>query len=253
LCLSSGPQLTFSQALSAFIAGDAVGTVTPLGLLASEPTKVLLVSHHLATHESVASLAVENLVYAASVVVMTGAGLVVLLATVPLQPWWQLAVGAALASLAAAAFVGARLLRGTWDSEKGQRPRWREPLAKIRAQVVGFSGEHASRLRRVFVLDLLFHVLAVAEIFVTLRWLLGDASPSVSQAVIFEAMNRVVTVAFKFVPFRIGVDEALSGALAPLVAVNPSAGVALAVIRKVRNLFWAGIGLAVVAWHPARR
>ena len=50
------------------------------------------------------------------------------------------------------------------------------------------------------------------EVFLTLRWLLGDRSPTLAQAIVFEALNRVVTVAFKFVPFRVGVDEALSGA-----------------------------------------
>ena len=63
------------RAFAAFLAGDAVGNVTPLGLLASEPTKVLLTRHHLATREGVASLAVENLVYAASVMAMVGFGL----------------------------------------------------------------------------------------------------------------------------------------------------------------------------------
>ena len=60
-----------------------------------------------------------------------------------------------------------------------------------------------------------------------------------------------MTVAFKFVPFRIGVDEALSGRAAPMLAVNPAAGVALAVVRKVRNLFWSAVGLAIIAAHPA--
>ena len=91
---------------------------------------------------------------------------------------------------------------------------------------------------------------AVFEIYLTLQWLLGDRSPTLSQAVVFEALNRVVTVVFKFVPFRLGVDEALSGALAPVLAVNPAAGVALALIRKIRNLAWAAIGLAIVAAHP---
>mgnify|MGYP003352949658 CR=1 FL=1 len=40
---------------------------------------------------------------------------------------------------------------------------------------------------------------------------------SVGSTQMFEALNRVVTVAFKFVPFRVGVDEALSGALAPVL------------------------------------
>ena len=87
-------------------------------------------------------------------------------------------------------------------------------------------------------------LLAVLEVFLTLRWLLGDSSPTLAQAIVFEALNRVMTVAFKFVPFRIGVDEALSGAMAPMLALNPAAGVSLAVVRKVRSLFWSAIGLA---------
>ena len=80
----------------------------------------------------------------------------------------------------------------------------------------------------------------------------GRFSPTLAQAIVFEALNRVVTVAFKFVPFRIGIDEALSGALAPMLAVNPAAGVALAVVRKVRNLAWSAVGLAIIAGRPAR-
>jgi hypothetical protein len=253
LCVPPGARLTFPHALSAFLAGDAVGSVTPLGLLASEPTKVLLIRHDLATRESVASLAVENLVYAVSVVAMTGVGLIVAVAIIPLAATWQIAAAAVALAILAGGVAAARLLRGTWDSQKGPRPRWREPLARIRAEVVGFSAEHYTRLWKAFALDLVFHALAVTEIFITLGWLLGDASPSLAHAIVFEAMNRVVTVAFKFVPFRIGVDEAFSGALAPLLALSPSAGVALAVIRKVRNLFWGAIGLGLVAAHPARR
>ncbi len=118
--------------------------------------------------------------------------------------------------------------------------------------MLGFSAGHPARLWRVFALDLGFHALAVVEVFLTLGWLLGDRSPTLAQAIVFEALNRVVTVAFKFVPFRIGVDEALSGAIAPLLALNPAAGVALAVVRKIRSLFWAGVGLMLVATHRGR-
>src|SRR5262245_14213353 len=57
-CLPPGTAFTLRRALAAFLAGDAVGSLTPLGLLASEPTKILFTRHHLATGESVASLAV---------------------------------------------------------------------------------------------------------------------------------------------------------------------------------------------------
>ena len=239
------------RALAAFLAGDAVGNITPLGLLASEPTKVLLTRHHLATRESVASLAVENLVYAVSVMAMVAIGLVVLVSSVEMPPLWRLALIAALLAMAAGGVIALRAMRGTWDEARGARPRWRERLASIRDEAVRFSGGHPQRLWRVFALDLVFHALAVLEVYITLEWLLVGRSPTVVEAVAFEALNRVITAAFKFVPFRVGIDEASAGALAPILSVNPAAGVALAVVRKVRNLFWAAIGLVLVAVHPA--
>ena len=50
LCVPRSARLGLPRAWSAFLAGDAVGTVTPLGLLASEPTKVFLTRRHLATY-----------------------------------------------------------------------------------------------------------------------------------------------------------------------------------------------------------
>lgn len=246
----AAPPLRLSQAFNAFLAGDAVGNVTPLGLLASEPTKVFLARHQLATRESVSSLALENLVYAASVVAMIAVGIAVLLTEVTLPAWWRWAGAAGIAGMAGGALAIRQLLQGTWDQARGERPRWRATLSSVRQAVVEFSAAYRGRLWRVFALDLLFHASAVAEIYLTLQWLVGGAGVTWTQAIVFEALNRVITVAFKFVPFRVGIDEALSGALAPVLAVDPAAGVALAVVRKIRNLFWSGAGLAIVAMHP---
>jgi hypothetical protein len=157
-----------------------------------------------------------------------------------------------LVALGVAAVVALRLLRGTWDEQRGARPRWRERLASVRMAVLGFSAGSPGRLWRVFALDLLFHALAVLEVFVTLQWLLGGRAVTLAEAIVFESLNRLVTVLFKFVPFRIGVDEATSGALASVMAIDPAAGVALAVVRKIRTLFWTGIGIVIVAAHPSR-
>ena len=227
-CMPASTRLSRLRAFGAFLSGDALGNVTPLGLLASEPAKVFLTRHHLATRESVASLVAENVIYAVSVVAMVGIGLVILMTLVPLPTAWRWGLALALAASLAAAVVARRLLRRGWDAAQ------------------------PSRFWSVFALDLVFHALAVLEIFLTLQWLLGDRSPTLAQAIVFEALNRVVTVAFKFVPFRIGVDEVLTGAMAPLLAVDPAAGVALALVRKVRNLVWAGTGLAIIALHPVR-
>ena len=237
-CLPPGVPLDFQHAFSAFVAGDGVGNVTPLGLLASEPTKVLLIRHHLAPVDSVASLTLENVLYAVSVLAMLAFGCALLLATtaVPGSAWWVAAgaLGAVLAIVAAAVM----LLRS---------PR----LARVRSELQRFADEHPGRLARVFSLQLLFHALAIFETFLTLYWLLGDESPTAVQAVVFETVNRFTTVVFKFVPFRIGVDEAASGAIAPIIAMTAAAGVTLAVVRKARTLFWSAVGLLLVLTHPA--
>jgi hypothetical protein len=87
-------------------------------------------------------------------------------------------------------------------------------------------------------------------VFLTLRWLIGDRTPLLVQAILFETVNRLTTVLFKFVPFRLGIDEAFSGAIAPSLAVTVAAGVTLAVVRKARMLFWSAFGLLLIAMHP---
>jgi hypothetical protein len=249
LCMRPGARIPFLPAFRAFLAGDALGSVTPLGLLASEPTKAVLAASHLASAEAVSSLAVDNLTYAASAVAMVAVGVGVTLATVPLDATWQEGAWALLALLGGAAIVGTRLMKGTWSPERGTRPLWRARLAQIRQTVLGFADGHPERLWGVLALGLLFHACAVLEVHLVLGWLLGDQRPTWAQSIIFESLNRATTIAFKFVPFRVGVDEALSGALAPFLSLAPASGVTQAVVRKVRNLFWAGIGLASIGAH----
>ena len=88
-----------------------------------------------------------------------------------------------------------RLMRGTWREESGARPPWRETLAGLRRSVLAFSTEQPGRLIQVFLLDLTFHALAVFEIFLTLRWLLGDRSPTLAQAIVFDdARNTALRI-----------------------------------------------------------
>ena len=246
-CMRRDGRLTSSQALAAFLSGDALGNITPFGLLASEPTKIFLSRHRLATREAMSSLALDNLVYAGSIGVMLAVGAVAVALAVDLPAGALWLVPLFSAALLAGAAITLRLLKGTWKDEHGPRPAWRARIAALRASVLQLGTEPTTHLGRAFLFDMSFHALAVAEVFLTLRWLLGDRSPTLTEAIAFEALNRAVTVALKFVPFRIGVDEASSGALAPLMAMQVTTGVTLAVIRKVRNLVWAAVGLALIA------
>jgi hypothetical protein len=74
LCLDPEDRLTFGSMFAAYVAGDAIGNVTPFGLLASEPSKIVMVRGRIALPAAVASLALENLFYSATVLVMLVTG-----------------------------------------------------------------------------------------------------------------------------------------------------------------------------------
>jgi hypothetical protein len=251
LCTPVSSRLKLRQTFMAFLSGDAIGNLTPLGLFASEPTKVLLIRHHLATRESVSSLAIDNLVYAFSVAAMISAGLIVMLMTVPLTFEAREGTIGALAALGVLCVVAIRLLRRRRSAAPVQGSSIRDRLRRVRHSIAEFFAGDKTRLWRVFALNVTFHVVAVLEVYLTLHWLMGDRAPTLAEAMMFESLNRVITAAFKFVPLRVGVDEAASGAFAGLIGINPVAGVTLAVVRKVRSLFWVGVGLAIIAIHHA--
>jgi hypothetical protein len=181
---------------------------------------------------------------------MTTAGLVALLITLPLSIGWRETIVGVMIAMGLGVAVSFRLIGGTWIAGKGERPRWRARLASLREAVLTFSAGHPARLWRVFLLHSVFHILSFAEVFLALRWLVGR--PTIAQALVFSALDRVVVVAFKFVPFRVGVDEASSGGMAVLLGWAAAAGVTLAIVKKVRSLVWTAVGLLLIAAHPAR-
>jgi hypothetical protein len=122
LCMRRDRRLSLPRTFAAFLSGDALGNVTPLGMLASEPAKVYLSRVRLDTREAIASLAIDNLVYAASAIAMVVLGVVVALAVIPLPTAWTAVGGAAVVAALVALAIGWRVMQGTWASERGERP-----------------------------------------------------------------------------------------------------------------------------------
>ena len=251
LCMPAHARFTLGQAFVAFLSGDAVGNVTPLGLLASEPTKLFLIRHRLATREAASSLAVDFVIYSMSAVTMIAVGATVLLLTKPLSLGLREILIGVLLALGIAIIGAFRVLGGTWKAERGERPPWRARLASLRESVLAFSAGQPARLWKIFALDLLFQAVAVTEVFLTLRWLL-PAPPTIQEAIIFSALDRAIIIAFKFVPFRLGIDELFSGGMATVLGWPVLTGVTLALIKKVRSLVWVGVGLGLIAAHPSQ-
>ena len=83
----------------------------------------------------------------------------------------------------------------------------------------------------------------VAEVFITLLFI-SDMRPTLLAAFILESVNRFINVAFKFIPLRVGIDEAGTGLLAKILQFGTASGVTLAIVRKARIFCWTALGVA---------
>jgi hypothetical protein len=112
-------------------------------------------------------------------------------------------------------------------------------------RIYGFYARNRRRFLPILSCEAAFHLLGVAEGYLTIT-LISGTRPSALSAFLFESVNRVITVVFKFIPFRAGIDELGTGHLAKVLAFGMAAGVTLAIVRKARMLFWMAVGVVLL-------
>jgi hypothetical protein len=251
-----GPhQLRFRDAFMAYLVGDALGTLLPLGLIVSEPTKAALVRKRVPLVQGLSALAVENLFYSLSVALFIFAGTAALLLSFQLPKPLRVASIGALVIILAIIPLAAFVIRKQWKFLSGAleylygRGIGRKVLETRRGRVrsiedriYGFYVRNRSRFLSILLLESCFHLAGVAEVYVTL-YFISDVPPTLLTAFVLESVNRVINVVFKFVPMRVGVDEAGTGMLTKVLQLGTASGVTLAIIRKARVIFWAALGI----------
>jgi hypothetical protein len=258
LCTEGAPGLRLRDTFPAFLTGDALGNLTPLGLVASEATKAVYVRHRVPLMTAVSGLTVENLIYTLSVAVVIVGGTLALLfgynLSGNLQLSFLIALGGMLALIVGSAWIIAgqiKVMTGLidWLHRRALAPQALagrlEKLRTLEDIVYGFHLRHPARLLLVVALEGLYHAAGVAEVYVTLAWIAKP--PTLLAAFILETANRLTNVVFKFVPMRLGVDEAGSAVLIQVLGYTSSAGVTLALVRKVRMLVWTAFGVFFLA------
>ena len=242
LCLDPPHTLRLGDAFAAVICGDAIGNLTPLGPLVGEPAKAAFVRGRVPLAPALTALAIENVLYTLSAAAMIAAGMVALLVRFQLpadvRGVGELAIAATFVLFAVALWM---LWRQPALISRGARPRAAAPRStpigsgSSRTRSTPSPRGTGARCPALAAAEVGFHALGVAEIYLTL-WLLNVTRPPSLYAFLLETANRLITVVFKFVPLRLGVDEAGTACVRHVDRLAYKTGVALAIIRKVRML-----------------
>jgi hypothetical protein len=258
LCFEQPARLGFADAFKAYLIGDAAGNIVPLGIVVSEPTKAALVRDRVPFAASFSAIAVENIFYMLSVALFIFCGTAALLASFHLPKLLRYSsygvIAGALLFVVLAAYALARqwrfltaALNGLAARGLGRRTleRRREKVAAFEEKIYGFYTRNQRRFLPIMLCEAAFHLLGVAEAYITIA-LISPLAPTILSAFLFESVNRVITVVFKFIPLRAGIDELGTGQLARILMFGETAGVTLAVVRKARMVFWMAVGVALL-------
>ncbi len=259
-CFEAPYSLRFRDAFAARVMGDALGNIVPLASVAvSEPSKAAFVTDRVPLMASLSALALENIFYSLSVVLLIFSGTAALLLSFSLPRPLRYASIVALTVSVVIAPLGYLVIRKQWRFlsgpmsllfGRGLARGWLEkgiPRARtLEDRIYGFYAGNRNRLIGIFLLEVCFHLAGILEIYVTLSFISDIMAPTLLTAFILESVNRVINVVFKFMPFRMGVDEAGTGMLAKALGFTPAIGATLAIVRKARDMFWTIVGVTLM-------
>jgi len=261
ICVEPPHRLSFVTAFAGVVAGDTVGNLTPLGPVLGEPAKAAYVRGRVPVEVALTALAVENLLYTLSAAAMIAAGTLALLFTFELPPQirqlGQIAVGGVIVLFAASLVLLWRqpALLSRWIPLVAREgSALHSQTARVRVleqQIYTFAVRRPAALATVAGCEVVFHALGVVEAYITLDALTGQP-PLLLTAFILETAQRAMTVAFKVVPFQMGVGELGTAAVTNVLGLGATIGVTVAVIRKARMAAWALAGAALLARRGIR-
>jgi hypothetical protein len=256
LALPPDKRPPWGESISATITGDTLGYLTWAGPVTGEPIRALLIRGTVPVPEGIAAGAAERALYNVTAALLVCTVMVVLLASAHLVAF----VVAAVASVATAAMFAvlarrARARAGA-DVERTAPGGASTPGTQPRGGTAPFFAAVREiwriRWRALPIIALLCvaqHAVLVGEAYLMLGTLGRVTLPT---ALIFEAVTKIVNTAGLLVPGRWGISEGGSALLADALGFAASHGLSLALMRRVRALIWAGVGLGLLPFQEAR-
>jgi phosphatidylglycerophosphate synthase len=253
-CFPRPRSVSFLRLARVRLAAEAFSYLTLRGI-AGEPLKVVLLSRDVDPRTATAAVALERIGYMVGTTLIIGVGSLIAMATLPLSHTWfrvfrAFAIAAGIiTALTAVVLTG----RGTYLIALVERIDAMAGTAMARGRVGRFSGAverqllelvrgNPLRLTVLATSTLIAYAAMAAEAWAIMY--AAGVPVSFNGAMAVETFSRVASFASAFIPANLGALEASS--VAAVTAIGAiGAGAPLALARRLRGLFWAGLGLAV--------
>ncbi|HXW91247.1 MAG TPA: lysylphosphatidylglycerol synthase transmembrane domain-containing protein [Terriglobales bacterium] len=258
-------QLSFGRTFALRLVSEGTGKLGIAGQVAGETTRVFFLGSSVPVGNSVSSVTLDRGLYVLTSVMVSVAGIVSALLLISLSKSWRLGLvflASVLLLLLVATFAAVRRRWPVLSRCAGLIARLPWCRAWVRSkQPVILSAENnlyqfCHEAPRLFWgsmgLNLACHFLAILEVYLVLHFM--RVPVSFVQALIVEALTKLINVVGIFNPGNLGTYESGNVILAKLIGASSPTGLTLSLCRRARSLFWSTIaGLCLITISMSNR
>ncbi len=245
--------LSWFRSFVAQLISDGIGQFGVAGKVLGEGTRISLLGRVVPLSNALSAGAIDGALHTFTAALITVSGVSATLLLAPLSGTWRVYAALFVAVLISAVILAAVSVRNRWQlvghatRAVGRLPRLREWVSgkqpiidSAEDNLLTFRDDAPSAFWATLLLNLLWHVLAVLEVYVTLRFM--GTKVAMGGAFIVEALTKVINLVGAFNPGNFGTYEGGNMLIAKIFGVTSTAGLTLALCRRVRTVFWAGVG-----------
>ena len=245
--------LSWSRSFVAQLIADGIGQFGVAGKVVGEGTRISLLRRAVPVSSALSAGAIDGGLHSLTAVLVTVSGITATLLLAPLSGAWRVyglllvALLVLVVILAAVAVTRRWHLVGNLTRAIGRLPRlhdWvsgKQPIIdSAEHNLLTFHDDAPAAFWATLIFNLLWHALAVLEVFVILRFM--GARIAVGGAFVVEGLTKVINLVGALNPGNFGTYEAGNMLIAKIFGVTGTAGLTLALCRRARTVFWAAVG-----------
>ena len=247
-------QVSFARMLGLRLSSEAVGQFGGLAQLFGDGLRVSLLGPAIPLSHSIASVTIDRAFFVVSAAVVSLLGLSAVLMVLPLPQKLILYAIVFACLLLGFVLLCAIAIRNRWPlfSRTGEvlgRIRYLKPLIdrrralihSVEQSLLDFYHRTPEAFWASFLLNLACHAAAIVEVYLIV-WLMGTKL-TLFGALAIEALTKLVNIAGAFNPGNIGTYEGGNMLITKMFGLTAAAGLTLALARRLRALFWTGVGI----------
>jgi hypothetical protein len=252
--VADGVKTTGWQLFGARLISQTFGYLSAMGSLVADPLKPLLLRDTDVAASTPGTL-VETVVFwlTSLLIILAGAFAGILVASsgpqvVALTLSVVATIMAGFVFLISKAPLVPRLrgiLARRWKNQPARLTAWLTKAEEIERPTISFHLRHPKALRHILVLNLAVQIVMVAEVLLVLAAI--GVKIGFLQLLATEGATRIAKILTFYIPARVGADEAGGAGAFVLFGMDGTAGLTVAIARRIQALVWVAVGLAW--WH----